>query len=93
MYEYLSRGDSSHVGKRFIRTALDSFEIPRDGGAHHCLVHIPLWGSVRDMIARNPYRNRFTEQLLRATLYRLFQALDYLHTDRKIIHTGNIPNV
>lgn len=91
MYEYLSKGDSSHIGKRFVRTALDSFTIPRPGGAHHCLVHTPLWGSLRDMIARNPYRDRFTEELLRATLCRLFQALDYLHTDRKIIHTGILP--
>ena len=90
MYEHLSRGYSSHIGKRFVRTALASFMIPRAGGDHHCLVHIPLWGSLRDMIARSPDRDRFTEPLLRATLYRLFKALDYLHTDRKIVHTGMI---
>ena len=88
MYEHISKGSSSHIGKRFVRTALDSFVIPRTGGDHHCLVHVPLWGSLRDMILRNPYRDRFTEQLLKATLKCLLQALDYLHTDRKIIHTG-----
>ncbi|TKA47002.1 hypothetical protein B0A49_13088 [Cryomyces minteri] len=87
MYEHLMKGNPSHPGKRFVRTFLDSFTIPRAGGSHHCLVHTPLWGSLRDMIARNPYRDRFNEELLRETLYRLFQALDYLHTDRKIIHT------
>ena len=90
MYEHLSKGDKSHIGRRYVRTALDSFTIPRAGGAHHCLVHTPLWGSLRDMIARNPHRDRFTEQLLRDTLYRIFQALDYLHTDRHVIHTGMI---
>lgn len=93
MYEHLGRGDSFHIGKRFVRTALDSFTMPRAGGDHRCLVHTPLWGSIADMIIRNPYRDSFTEQLLRATLYRLFQALDYLHTDRRIIHTGALPNV
>ncbi|TKA44515.1 hypothetical protein B0A49_12729, partial [Cryomyces minteri] len=88
MYEHLMKGNPSHPGKRFVRTFLESFTIPRAGGSHHCLVHTPLWGSLRDMIARNPYRDRFNEELLRETLYRLFQALDYLHTDRKIIHTG-----
>lgn len=90
MYEHLSKGNSSHFGKRFVRTALDSFKIPRAGGEHHCIVHTPLWGSLRDMIVRNPYRHKFTEELLRATLYCLLQALDYLHTDRKVIHTGII---
>ena len=88
MYDRLSKGNASHIGRRYVRTALDSFTIPRVEGAHHCLVHTPLWGSLRDMIARSPNRDRFTEELLRATLYRLFQALDYLHRDRKIIHTG-----
>ncbi|KAL9117079.1 MAG: hypothetical protein Q9187_006387 [Circinaria calcarea] len=87
MYEHLSKGNPNHIGKRFVRTALDSFKKPRAGGEHHCLVHIPLWGSLRDMMVRNPYRQKFTEQLLRATLYCLLQALDYLHTDRKVIHT------
>ena len=86
-YVHISEGRSSHIGKRFVRTALDSFVIPRTGRNHHCLVHVPLWGSLRDMILRNPCRDRFTEQLLRVTLKCLLQALDYLHTDRKIVHT------
>ena len=43
-----------------------------------------------DLIARNPYRKKLTVELVRATLLRLFMALDYLHTDRHIIHAGII---
>jgi nucleolar complex protein 3 len=36
---------------------------------------------------RNP-AHRFTDELLRAGLSQVFLALDYLHTEAKIIHTG-----
>ncbi|KAK2764421.1 hypothetical protein FQN54_009115 [Arachnomyces sp. PD_36] len=85
--KHLSEGDSSHIGKNYVRTALDSFTIPRAGGEHGCLVHKPLWGSMQDLISRNPYRTKLTVELVRETLIRLFLALHYLHTDRDIIHT------
>lgn len=90
MYEHLSRGDPYHIKKRYVKTALDSFTILRSDGQHRCLVHVPLWGSLRDLIVRNPYRDRVTEEFLQVTLQRLIHALDYLHTDPKVIHTGTI---
>ncbi|KAI4265648.1 MAG: hypothetical protein LQ337_008952, partial [Flavoplaca oasis] len=43
--------------------------------------------SAQDLLRRNP-SGRFTEDLLRAFLKLLLSALDYLHTDAHLIHTG-----
>ncbi|CAN9350275.1 unnamed protein product [Alternaria alternata] len=86
MYSILSKGNASHPGYNHVRTALDLFSIPRQGGDHRCLVQKPMWDSFKDLLNRNP-AHRFTDELLRAGLSQVFLALDYLHTEAKIIHT------
>ncbi|CAG8956198.1 hypothetical protein HYFRA_00012115 [Hymenoscyphus fraxineus] len=86
-YKHLSQGNKSRLGYRYIRTALDSFELVNRGSKHPCLVHEALWDSLRTILERSG-RDRLTEELLRINLQRLFLALDFLHTDRKLIHTG-----
>lgn len=87
IYNHISQGNKSILGYRYVRTALDSFELVNRGGKHPCLVHEPLWDSIRTLLERRG-RDRLTEDLLRVNLERLILALDYLHTDRKLIHTG-----
>jgi serine/threonine-protein kinase SRPK3 len=70
-----------------MRTALDSFELMNGGGKHVCLVHEPLWDNITTLLKRGG-QDRLTEDLLRVILQRLLLALDYLHTDRRLIHTG-----
>ena len=87
-YEILRTVKSSHPGRRHIRSALDRFEIQSPTGKeHHCLVQTPLWDSWRDLPQRNPI-NRFTEDLLKAGLWELLVGLDHLHTECKLVHTG-----
>ncbi|KAJ5952320.1 uncharacterized protein N7479_010733 [Penicillium vulpinum] len=86
IYQHLNKGNISHPGYPHVRTALDRFTIPHDGNYHHCLVQKPMWESFRDLLYRNP-THRFTEDLLRAGLKQVFLALDYLHTECKLIHT------
>ncbi|RYN56439.1 hypothetical protein AA0114_g2775 [Alternaria tenuissima] len=86
MYNILGKGNASHPGYNHVRTALDLFTIPRQGGDHRCLVQNPMWDSFRDLLNRNP-AHRFTDELLKAGLSQVFLALDYLHTEAKIIHT------
>ncbi|KAJ5978133.1 protein kinase domain protein [Penicillium viridicatum] len=42
--------------------------------------------SFRDLLYRNP-NHRFTEDLLKSGLMQIFLALDYLHTECKLVHT------
>ncbi|KAJ5723212.1 hypothetical protein N7488_001247 [Penicillium malachiteum] len=46
-----------------------------------------MWESFRDLLYRNP-NHRFTEDLLKSGLMQIFLALDYLHTECKLVHTG-----
>jgi hypothetical protein len=89
IYKQLNQGSSRHPGYAHVRKALDIFTIPRPGGDHKCLVQKPMWESFRDLLYRNP-RHRFTEDLLKAGLMQVFLALDYLHTECKLVHTGKM---
>ncbi|KGO63868.1 hypothetical protein PITC_054940 [Penicillium italicum] len=89
VYKHLNKGNISHPGYTHVRTALDRFTIPHLGNHHHCLVQKPMWESFRDLLYRNP-THRFTEDLLRAGLKQVFLALDYLHTECKLVHTADI---
>lgn len=88
-YQHISQANPSHPGYGYVRTALDTFIIPRPGGDHPCLVQQPMWDSFTDLLFRNP-RHRFTEDLLKAGLMQVFLALDYLHTECRVVHTGAI---
>lgn len=80
---------SKHPGRNHIQMALDAFSMQGPNGEHHCLVYEPMLESVRELLYRNP-SGRFTEDLLRVFLQILLFALDYLHTDAHLIHTGKL---
>lgn len=84
MYKRISAASTRHPGRRSVRELLDSFEITGPDGSHRCLVHPP---SVLTFLCRNPVR-RLPAPDLAVVLRRLFLALDFLHTECKIIDTG-----
>ncbi|EFE31635.1 uncharacterized protein ARB_01535 [Trichophyton benhamiae CBS 112371] len=86
IYKKLNQGSSRHPGHAHIRKALDIFTISSSCGSHSCLVQKPMWESFRDLLYRNP-NYRFTEDLLKSGLLQIFLALDYLHTECKLVHT------
>lgn len=86
-YEAINQVNPSHPGHRHVRTALDTFTIDRPDGDHQCLVQRPMWDSWKDLLLRNPM-GRFSEPLLKGGLQHLLRALDYLHTECKLVHTG-----
>ncbi|EFE41028.1 hypothetical protein TRV_04226 [Trichophyton verrucosum HKI 0517] len=86
IYKKLNQGSSRHPGHAHIRKALDIFTIFSSCGSHSCLVQKPMWESFRDLLYRNP-NHRFTEDLLKSGLMQIFLALDYLHTECKLVHT------
>lgn len=87
-YQKLSRAKHSHRGFPFVRTALDNLKIPRIGGDHDCLIQQPMWGSLLDLLDGDTVNNGLPEKALKIVLKNVLSALDYLHTECNLIHTG-----
>lgn len=88
VYKRINEGSKKHPGRNAVRSLLDHFDVDGPDGRHRCLVHPPLWESVLTFLHRNPVR-RLPVPVLAFILKRLFLALDFLHTECKIVHTGN----
>ncbi|KAJ5187847.1 hypothetical protein N7449_010841 [Penicillium cf. viridicatum] len=86
IYKRIEGAPQKHPGRKYVRSLLDSFDVSGPEDKHRCLVHSPLWESMLDFLFRNPVQ-RLPTPILAVTLHRLFLALDYLHTECKIIHT------
>ena len=87
IYKHLMSVQSKHPGRDHIRNALDNFTIQGPIGEHQCLVYEPMLETAQELLRRNP-SHWFSEELLKVFLQHLLTALDYLHTDAHLIHTG-----
>jgi hypothetical protein len=66
---------------------MDIFDINGPEGKHQCIVHEPLLTSLLHFQATfNP--PRLSEDLVRGAVQQLLFALDFLHTEAHVIHTG-----
>ncbi|KAF2171905.1 hypothetical protein M409DRAFT_63446 [Zasmidium cellare ATCC 36951] len=86
IYRRLKKQTQVHPGRDAVRQLLDTFDIEGPDGQHRCLVHPPLWESALSFLHRNPI-GRLPVPVLAFTLRRLFQALDFLHSECRVIHT------
>jgi serine/threonine-protein kinase SRPK3 len=86
-YKQISKANVWHRGYPCVMTALDIFTLPREGGDHSCLVLKPMWGNLTDLLNCRP-DHRLNEGQLKVALKHILLALDYLHTECKLIHTG-----
>ena len=86
IYDRLSKLETTHSGQRYIRELYEAFEISGPYGNHQCLVQAPMHLSVLDMLKSR--REPFGLLLLKLTLLRLLEALDFLHGEAEIVHTG-----
>lgn len=87
--EIISRGDSSHHGRHFVRNLLDHFILEGPNHRHTCLVFEPL----REPLGLT--RTRFKTDtsppvVLKIVVQMLLHSLDYLHSCCQVIHTGMI---
>ena len=88
-YKHLQTITTVKPGALFLRKLHDSFKIQGIEGEHLCLVHEPLGISLETFREVMPLK-RLPEKLLKAVLIHLLQALDCLHRDAKMIHTGDL---
>lgn len=78
----------SHLGLKCIRGLLNRFELSnKDGTYQQCLVHKPMSMTLGALRARC-CNQRISEIMLQILAIRMLFALDFLHTEAKVIHGG-----
>ena len=65
---------------------LDAFEITGESGPHQCLVYDPLGLTLSDV--RRLCDGRIPGEMLKGIINYLLLALDFLHTEARVVHTG-----
>lgn len=91
VYKHLQDVKSSHTGSLLVRHALDDFQLTSVDNtySYQCLVHPPLAMSLCEL--RNRTINKvLPEEFLKPVLIHILLALDFLHTEAKIVHAGMI---
>ncbi|KAG6185880.1 hypothetical protein E4U10_005927 [Claviceps purpurea] len=82
----ISNANPSHEGLKYIRVPLDTFDLQGENGTHSCLVFEPM-GETLHKFRQDLPGGKFPLPLFKAYMYLLLQALDYLHTECRLIHT------
>lgn len=85
---HIARTNPKHEGWQFVRKLISSFPIEGTSGYHTCLVSEPL----REPLSL--YCSRYAggvipPEILKILARMMLHALDYLHSECHIIHTGN----
>lgn len=86
-YRHLGTITTSKAGALLVRELLDSFKATGPAGEHQCLVHEPLGMSMETLRLLISGR-KLPENIVKPFLQHLLRALDFLHTDAKMIHAG-----
>ncbi|EME41720.1 hypothetical protein DOTSEDRAFT_73941 [Dothistroma septosporum NZE10] len=86
-HEHLASVQSSHPGQARVRQPLDTFDIRhKNGDFHLCLVYQPMHASMLDLQRLGGNPRNFPEDLTKSTLQHLLEALDFMHTEAKMVH-------
>ncbi|KAJ9214878.1 hypothetical protein DTO166G4_3470 [Paecilomyces variotii] len=93
IYKHLRTIQSNHAGLLCLRSLIDNFQIqsPYGHGVHTCLVHPPLGISLGQLTPLLPDRV-MSSAMVRTTIRNILAALDFLHTEARVIHTDLQPN-
>lgn len=87
IFHHLNSIQSKHVGRTLIRTSTDEFEIRNEHGTYKFIVQPPMALDLQTFRSRFPGR-RLPEGLLKGVVEHVLLALDFLHEEANVIHTG-----
>jgi serine/threonine protein kinase len=73
----------------YIQLMDESFEVVGPNGTHFCLVFEPMRETLTLFQSRLK-RKRFPVEVMKMYLVCLLKALDYLHSECRIVHTGRL---
>lgn len=91
IYKQMNEVETNYPGRNFIRKLLDHFDIEGPHGRHVCLVHEPH-GTSADFLVKMFPGHAMTLDDMKPGIRQLLIALDFLHSECHITHTGNMPN-
>lgn len=84
---YVSLVNPQHKGWHFVRKLSDSFTLESASGTHTCLVlealREPLW-----LYSKRYVGGVIPPEILKILVQMMLHALDYLHSECRVIHTG-----
>ena len=83
---------TTHPGSSLVREILDEFVITEHDRKYQAVVHPPLAITLRGFRRILPDKS-LSVHLLRSVLKHIFFALDFLHTEANLIHTGEFRSV
>lgn len=66
----------------------DAFEVPGKEGPHQCLIYDPLGVTFSEL--RLLYDGKLPADMLKSVINYLLLALDFLHTEAGVVHTGKL---
>ncbi|KAL3414048.1 hypothetical protein V8F44DRAFT_633902 [Aspergillus fumigatus] len=80
---------SNHAGQTCLRPLIEIFQVQNPDGhsLHTCLVHPPLGISLDQLASLLPDKV-MSSAMVRTTVRNILAALDFLHTEARIIHSG-----
>lgn len=89
IYNHLKTIQSDHAGQSCLRSLIETFQVRNPDGHrnHTCLVHPPLGISLDQLTPLLPGKV-MSSSMVRTTMRNILAALDFLHTEAQVIHTG-----
>lgn len=84
---HIQKVKTQHAGSLLVRQMLDEFQINTKNGNFQCIVHPPLSTSLSAFRRQCPER-ALPIDLLKLILMHVLLSIDYLHSEAKVIHTG-----
>lgn len=89
LYSHICEANPTHSGYNHVRKLLETFTMESAHGKHPCFAY-ELLREPLSMFRQRLKGGRLPVDLLKPYLRVILQALDYLHTDCQIIHTGEL---
>ncbi|PYH34417.1 putative protein kinase [Aspergillus neoniger CBS 115656] len=84
--ENITRANPRHVGRNFVSTLLDSFNLPSPHGTHVCMVFDPLCEPLW-MLRRRFQGDVLPLDVLKPVAKLILEGLGYLHSECQVVHT------
>ena len=85
---HLARVGTRRSGSHLVRTVLNSFQVATEHHVHQCLILHPLDLTLSDL--GRLYDGKVPEEIMKAISNYLLLALDFLHTEARVVHTGMV---